>query len=176
MRRRLLCAGEGGMVLSNERALLERIKSLREYDGARGTGSIILQSQADRLASGAWAFPVRAVLCLSGTALVSSPQRIGTRFLLRQSSVRVRLQAGHMDTIDLSSGSRMHRPIMMVLRMSLTGWSSRGFTAASLSFARFIAIWISLVSLNSDEADRTAFPFHSIPISQTTKSCRFSNR
>ena len=31
---KLLCAGEGGMVLSNEGALLERIKSLREYDGA----------------------------------------------------------------------------------------------------------------------------------------------
>lgn len=29
-----LCAGEGGMVLSNEGALLERVKSLREYDGA----------------------------------------------------------------------------------------------------------------------------------------------
>jgi perosamine synthetase len=28
-----LCAGEGGMVLSNEAALLERVKSLREYDG-----------------------------------------------------------------------------------------------------------------------------------------------
>jgi dTDP-4-amino-4,6-dideoxygalactose transaminase len=31
---KLLCAGEGGMVLSNEGALLERVKSLREYDGA----------------------------------------------------------------------------------------------------------------------------------------------
>ncbi len=31
---KLLCAGEGGMVLSNEGALLDRIKSLREYDGA----------------------------------------------------------------------------------------------------------------------------------------------
>jgi perosamine synthetase len=31
---KLLCAGEGGMVLSNEEVLLERIKSLREYDGA----------------------------------------------------------------------------------------------------------------------------------------------
>jgi perosamine synthetase len=31
---KLLCAGEGGMVLSNEEALLERVKSLREYDGA----------------------------------------------------------------------------------------------------------------------------------------------
>lgn len=30
---KLLCAGEGGMVLSNERALLERVRSLREYDG-----------------------------------------------------------------------------------------------------------------------------------------------
>ena len=29
-----LCAGEGGMVLSNEGALLERVRSLREYDGA----------------------------------------------------------------------------------------------------------------------------------------------
>lgn len=31
---KLLCAGEGGMVLSNEGAVLERIKALREYDGA----------------------------------------------------------------------------------------------------------------------------------------------
>ena len=31
---KLLCAGEGGMVLSNEGALLVRVKSLREYDGA----------------------------------------------------------------------------------------------------------------------------------------------
>jgi dTDP-4-amino-4,6-dideoxygalactose transaminase len=31
---KLLCAGEGGMVLSNEGTLLERVKSLREYDGA----------------------------------------------------------------------------------------------------------------------------------------------
>ena len=31
---KLLCGGEGGMVLSNEGALLERAKSLREYDGA----------------------------------------------------------------------------------------------------------------------------------------------
>ena len=31
---KLLCAGEGGMVLSNEGALLERVRSLREYDGA----------------------------------------------------------------------------------------------------------------------------------------------
>jgi len=31
---KLLCAGEGGMVLSNDRALLERVRSLREYDGA----------------------------------------------------------------------------------------------------------------------------------------------
>jgi perosamine synthetase len=31
---KLLCAGEGGMVLSNEEALLERVMSLREYDGA----------------------------------------------------------------------------------------------------------------------------------------------
>ena len=31
---KLLCAGEGGMVLSNEKALLERVRSLREYDGA----------------------------------------------------------------------------------------------------------------------------------------------
>ena len=31
---KLLCAGEGGMVLSNEEALLERVRSLREYDGA----------------------------------------------------------------------------------------------------------------------------------------------
>jgi perosamine synthetase len=31
---KLLCAGEGGMVLSNEGTLLERAKSLREYDGA----------------------------------------------------------------------------------------------------------------------------------------------
>jgi len=31
---KLLCAGEGGMVLSNEGALLERVKSLRQYDGA----------------------------------------------------------------------------------------------------------------------------------------------
>ena len=31
---KLLCAGEGGMVLSNERALLEQVRSLREYDGA----------------------------------------------------------------------------------------------------------------------------------------------
>ncbi len=31
---KLLCAGEGGMVLSNEAALLERVRSLRSYDGA----------------------------------------------------------------------------------------------------------------------------------------------
>ncbi len=31
---KLLCAGEGGMVLSNDGVLLGRIKSLREYDGA----------------------------------------------------------------------------------------------------------------------------------------------
>ncbi|MGH7182689.1 MAG: DegT/DnrJ/EryC1/StrS family aminotransferase [Nitrospiraceae bacterium] len=31
---KLLCAGEGGMVLSNDRALLERVRLLREYDGA----------------------------------------------------------------------------------------------------------------------------------------------
>lgn len=31
---KLLCAGEGGMVLSNEGGLLERVTSLREYDGA----------------------------------------------------------------------------------------------------------------------------------------------
>ena len=31
---KLLCAGEGGMVLSNEGGLLERVRSLREYDGA----------------------------------------------------------------------------------------------------------------------------------------------
>jgi dTDP-4-amino-4,6-dideoxygalactose transaminase len=31
---KLLCAGEGGMVLSNEAALLERVRALREYDGA----------------------------------------------------------------------------------------------------------------------------------------------
>ncbi|MEK7236347.1 MAG: DegT/DnrJ/EryC1/StrS family aminotransferase [Nitrospirota bacterium] len=31
---KLLCAGEGGMVLSNEAPLLERVRSLREYDGA----------------------------------------------------------------------------------------------------------------------------------------------
>jgi len=31
---KLLCAGEGGMVLSNDGALLERVQSLREYDGA----------------------------------------------------------------------------------------------------------------------------------------------
>ena len=30
---KLLCTGEGGMVLSNEGALLERVRSLREYDG-----------------------------------------------------------------------------------------------------------------------------------------------
>ena len=30
---KMLCAGEGGMVCSNEERLLERIKSLREYDG-----------------------------------------------------------------------------------------------------------------------------------------------
>ena len=30
---KVLCTGEGGMVLSNERPLLERVKSLREYDG-----------------------------------------------------------------------------------------------------------------------------------------------
>jgi len=31
---KLLCAGEGGMVLSNDAALLDRMRSLREYDGA----------------------------------------------------------------------------------------------------------------------------------------------
>ena len=31
---KLLCAGEGGMVLSNDGALLERVRSLREYDRA----------------------------------------------------------------------------------------------------------------------------------------------
>ena len=31
---KLLCAGEGGMVLSNEGVLLERVRLLREYDGA----------------------------------------------------------------------------------------------------------------------------------------------
>lgn len=31
---KLLCAGEGGMVLSNDEVLLERVRSLREYDGA----------------------------------------------------------------------------------------------------------------------------------------------
>ena len=31
---KLLCSGEGGMVLSNEGTLLDRVKSLREYDGA----------------------------------------------------------------------------------------------------------------------------------------------
>ncbi len=31
---KLLCAGEGGMVLSNDGVLLERVRSLREYDGA----------------------------------------------------------------------------------------------------------------------------------------------
>jgi len=31
---KVLCAGEGGMVLSNEVVLLERVRSLREYDGA----------------------------------------------------------------------------------------------------------------------------------------------
>jgi perosamine synthetase len=31
---KLLCTGEGGMVLSNEGALLERARSLRQYDGA----------------------------------------------------------------------------------------------------------------------------------------------
>jgi perosamine synthetase len=31
---KLLCAGEGGMVLSNEGVLLERVRSRREYDGA----------------------------------------------------------------------------------------------------------------------------------------------
>lgn len=31
---KLLCAGEGGMVLSNQEAVLERVRSLREYDGA----------------------------------------------------------------------------------------------------------------------------------------------
>ena len=31
---KLLCTGEGGMVLSNEGTLLERVRSLREYDGA----------------------------------------------------------------------------------------------------------------------------------------------
>jgi len=31
---KLLCAGEGGMVLSNDCALLDRVRSLREYDGA----------------------------------------------------------------------------------------------------------------------------------------------
>jgi perosamine synthetase len=31
---KLLCTGEGGMVLSNEETLLERVRSLREYDGA----------------------------------------------------------------------------------------------------------------------------------------------
>ena len=31
---KLLCAGEGGMVLSNEKEVLERVRSLREYDGA----------------------------------------------------------------------------------------------------------------------------------------------
>jgi len=31
---KLLCAGEGGMVLSNEGRLVERVKLLREYDGA----------------------------------------------------------------------------------------------------------------------------------------------
>jgi perosamine synthetase len=31
---KLLCTGEGGMVLSNEETLLERARSLRQYDGA----------------------------------------------------------------------------------------------------------------------------------------------
>ncbi|THJ24578.1 MAG: DegT/DnrJ/EryC1/StrS family aminotransferase [Nitrospira sp. CG24E] len=31
---KLLCAGEGGMVLSNDEELLDRVRSLREYDGA----------------------------------------------------------------------------------------------------------------------------------------------
>jgi dTDP-4-amino-4,6-dideoxygalactose transaminase len=31
---KLLCAGEGGMVLSNDGALLDRVRVLREYDGA----------------------------------------------------------------------------------------------------------------------------------------------
>ncbi|TKB68352.1 MAG: DegT/DnrJ/EryC1/StrS family aminotransferase [Nitrospira sp.] len=31
---KLLCAGEGGMVLSDDASLLERVRSLREYDGA----------------------------------------------------------------------------------------------------------------------------------------------
>lgn len=31
---KLLCAGEGGMVLSRDPALLERVRALREYDGA----------------------------------------------------------------------------------------------------------------------------------------------
>ncbi len=31
---KLLCAGEGGMVLSNDGGLLDRVRSLREYDGA----------------------------------------------------------------------------------------------------------------------------------------------
>ena len=42
---KLLCTGEGGMVLSNEEMLLERVRSLREYDGASALDSSSFNSK-----------------------------------------------------------------------------------------------------------------------------------
>lgn len=104
------------MVLSNEETLLERIKSLREYDGIAALDPSSFNLKLTDL---------QAALGLSQLGRFSAFQE---RRSFLAAAYRNTLSsktavcpsappAGHMATIDLSSGCRMHRLTLVVLRM-----------------------------------------------------------
>ncbi|NJL15801.1 MAG: hypothetical protein HC938_00035 [Nitrospira sp.] len=156
---KLLCAGEGGMVLSRDESLLERVRRLREYDKTPSLypGSTNLKmtdlhaaiglAQLERLDSflerRRWlAEEYRAAL--SGVGLVCQPCQPGTR----------------TPTIDLSYASQILRPQRTDFTISSGALRREGSSAESRYFARSIAILGWTGSLLPRKQNGRHFPFH----------------
>ncbi|SPP66496.1 DegT/DnrJ/EryC1/StrS family aminotransferase [Nitrospira lenta] len=104
---KLLCAGEGGMVLSNDPVLLERARALREYDGAPS-----LNPQATNLKM----TDLQAAVGLA--QLNRLPELLARRVSLAQ-SYREAL-AGSSAILPVVPGGRSHVYYRFVVRISKT--------------------------------------------------------
>lgn len=157
---KLVCAGEGGMVLSRDRRLLERVRVLREFDGA------------ERLQPAATNLKMTDLQAAIGWAQI---RRLPS-FLERRAALArlysAALTAGRA-VPPSTPGGRTHSYYRYVIRVPGTGRDDTGLTEALAWFEarglqcrkpvfRPLHRYLALEGFpGSDEADRTAL---SVPI------------